>query len=143
MLSDIVLSLTLWALSAIAVLLLQPPESRDVRVIDHEMEELTALRNEAREAMNRRAVLEISEKIKALSWEKNMARALAGLTTPDFEMRLANLSMSPLTMKFAVYSEMNELQAESAEGALQKIWTRLRWKASLLVCKVHAYFFSS
>ena len=72
-----------------------------------------------------------------------MARALAGLTTPDFEMRLANLSMSPLTMKFAVYSEMNELQAENAEGALQKIWTRLRWRASLLVCKVHAYFFSS
>lgn len=143
MLSDIVLSLTLWVLSSIAVLLLQPPESRDVRVIDHEMEELTALRNEAREAMNRRAVLEIGEKIKALSWEKNMARALAGLTTPDFEMRLANLSMSPLTMKFAVYSEMNELQAEHAEGALQKIWTRMRWRASLLVCKVHAYFFSS
>jgi len=46
-------------------------------------------------------------------------------------------------MKFAVYSEMNELQAENAEGALQKIWTRLRWRASLLVCKVHAYFFSS
>jgi len=141
MLSIIVLCLTLWVLSAIAGLLLQPPQSRDVRVIDHEIEEHAALQNEAHEAMNRSKELEIGKKIKALSWEKIMTGALADLTARDFEMRLADLRMSPLEMKLAVYSEMNELQAEHAEGALEKIWTHLRLKASLFVRKVHKHFF--
>jgi len=63
MLSIIVLCLTLGVLSAIAGLLLQPPHSRDVRVIDHEIEEHAALQNEAHEAMNRSEVLEIGKKI--------------------------------------------------------------------------------
>jgi hypothetical protein len=61
-------------LSAIAGLLLQPPQSRDVRVINHEIEEYAALQNEAHEAMNRSKELEIGKKIKALSWEKNHDR---------------------------------------------------------------------
>jgi hypothetical protein len=146
MLSIMVLCLSLWVLSAIAWLLLQPPQSRDVRVIQHEIEEHTALQNEAREAMNKSKELQIRKKIKALLEEKNMAGALAGLTVPDFEIRLENMRredvhISALEMKLAVYSEMNELQAEHAEGALEKIWTHLRWKVSLFVRKVHKYFF--
>jgi hypothetical protein len=79
MLSIIVLCLTLGVLSAIAGLLLQPPHSRDVRVIDHEIEEHAALQNEAHEAMNRSEVLEIGKKIKVLDWEKIMTGALVGL----------------------------------------------------------------
>ena len=96
--------------------------------------------------MNRSKELQIRKKIKALSLEKIMACALARLTAHDFEIRLANMRredvhISPLKMKLAVYSQMNELQAEHAEGALEKIWTHLRWQASLFVCKVHEYFF--
>jgi hypothetical protein len=143
MLSEIVLSLTLWVLFAIDALLLRPPESRDVHVLDHEMAEFRVLLNEAREAGNWSEVRDIGKNITALSCEKNMTRALADLTAPDFETRLANLKMSALEMKLAVYSEMNELQAEHAKGALETIQTHLRWKISLFFCKVHTHFFCS
>ena len=71
MLSIIVLCLTLGVLSAIAGLLLQPPHSRDVRVIDHEIEEHAALQNEAHEAMNRSEVLDLGKKIKVLAWVRH------------------------------------------------------------------------
>ena len=126
MLSEMMPFLILWVVFAIAALLLRPPESRDVRVIDHETAEFRVLLNEASVTDKCIELRFLRKKILALQWEKVMARAV--------------LAANTLQEKLVVYSELNELQAEHAKGTLEKIQTHLRWKTSIYVRKVHAYF---
>jgi hypothetical protein len=76
-------------------------------------------------------VRDLTTKIRALSFEKNLACVFVDLAEHDLEMKLA------------VYSEMNELQAEHAKGALETIRTHLHWKISLFFRKMHTYCFCS